>query len=354
MPKAYPGSWQGAHRLRTPASPGRYRRAGTGPGQRCRTRRARSDARAQLGRARAQSAPRRFSGGWRRAAGRAGSPAGPRAGRQAAGPSLPASRPPRRLGRGGRRRPPARPLPQHGGGPAHLVEEEVGVGQQVVRPGAEAAGGAAGLRLEAAAGAGGAGGAEAAGGGAAGDVLAQVVLAHHLHHRARPRALQEGPRGQHGARGAAASPPIPARTAGGGGRRGGGEGGAPLPIVPRGRAREAARGGSPVALVTALARPRLRRPEGRRKGAHAPPGPPPPLAGKLLGGPRGLRHSALRGPHLSQRAGVGSPAAGRYRVRRLPVALPQSWAAGGSSSISSAEPLLPRGRAGEAAAARES
>lgn len=109
---------------------------------------------------------------------------------------------------------------------------------------------------------------------------------------------------------------------GGGGRRGGGEGGAPLPIVPRGRAREAARGGSPVALVTALARPRLRRPEGRRKGAHAPPGPPPPLAGKLLGGPRGLRHSALRGPHLSQRAGVGFPAAGRYRVRRLPVASP--------------------------------
>lgn len=88
---------------------------------------------------------------------------------------------------------------------AHLVQEQVGVGQEEVRPGAEAAGGAAGPRLQPGrapgAGAGRGGGAEAARGGAARDVVAQVMLAHHLHHRARPRALHERPRGQHGARG---------------------------------------------------------------------------------------------------------------------------------------------------------
>lgn len=85
------------------------------------------------------------------------------------------------------------------------MQEQVGVGQEEVRPGAEAAGGAAGPRLQPGrapgAGAGRGGGAEAARGGAARDVVAQVMLAHHLHHRARPRALHERPRGQHGARG---------------------------------------------------------------------------------------------------------------------------------------------------------
>lgn len=83
------------------------------------------------------------------------------------------------------------------------MQEQVGVGQKEVRPGAEAAGGAAGPRLQPgrAPAAGGRGRAEAARGGAARDVVAQVMLAHHLHHRARPRALHERPRGQHGERG---------------------------------------------------------------------------------------------------------------------------------------------------------
>lgn len=74
------------------------------------------------------------------------------------------------------------------------MEQEVGVRQQVVRAGAQAAGGAAGPLLQGAGAAVGARGAERAGGGAAGDVVAEVVLPHHLQHGAGPGALQEGPR----------------------------------------------------------------------------------------------------------------------------------------------------------------
>lgn len=79
--------------------------------------------------------------------------------------------------------------------PAHLVEEEVGVRQQVVRAGAQAAGSAAGPLLQDAGAAVGARGAERAGGGAAGDIVAEVVLPHHLQHGTSPGPLQEGPRG---------------------------------------------------------------------------------------------------------------------------------------------------------------
>jgi len=94
------------------------------------------------------------------------------------------------------------------------VQEEVGVGQQVVRPGAQAAGGAARPRLEPE-GLAGSDRAERASIGSARDIVTQVMFAHHLHHGTRPRTLQEGPRGQHGT-GAASSQRAPRRTAGSG------------------------------------------------------------------------------------------------------------------------------------------